>query len=440
MRSRALASFRPAGLLLLALAALPLEGATEPAKKDPAAPTAPAAPTPETKKDTAAATPDCSDVQAQVTGAYKEVRGKGDAPAQKLREVSLGDVLTVEIEGLPALLACKKPIILFLDERPLKDLTPYPPTDAKRSVLRFVLRRPTSTATTADANASREVWTYLFGSPQWAPRSTAVSVGLADRAALPSHASIDLAVIPHGPFELWLGILAVILVGFLVLAIQSNLLRDPASTPTAGTRPPYSLSRTQAAWWFFIVLASYLFIGLITADFGTGITGTVLTLLGISAGTLVGAALIDSSRSDAGTEAEAAHAAQSLDTQVKNLKSQVQTAEAQLANSGDTATAEQAKQAMAAHTSDLKEKESQLKKVRNQSEQFLLDILSDANGVTFHRFQIAAWTLVLGLIFIHEVYKVLAMPTFDGSLLTLMGISSATFLGMKGPEPKVPKT
>jgi hypothetical protein len=375
-----------------------------------------------------------------VTGAYKEVRGQGDAPARKLREVSLGDVLTVEVEGLPALLACQKPIILFLDERPLKDLTPYPPTDAKRSVLRFVLRRPTSTATTADANASREVWTYLFGSPQWAPRATAVSVGLADRAALASNAGIDLAVIPHGPFALWLGILAVLLAGFWLLAIQSNLLRDPGAALGAGNRPPYSLARTQAAWWFFIALASYLFIGIITADFGTGITGTVLTLLGISAGTLVGAALIDSSRSDPGTQADTARAAQTLDTQVKDLKSKVQAAKNQIRNSADDAAAEEAKLSMAAHTSDLKEKESQLKKVRNQSEQFLLDILSDVNGVTFHRFQIAAWTLVLGLIFIHEVYRALAMPTFDGSLLTLMGISSATFLGMKGPEPKVPKT
>ena len=31
------------------------------------------------------------------------------------------------------------------------------------------------------------------------------------------------------------------------------------------------------------------------------------------------------------------------------------------------------------------------------SEGFFLDILSDANGVSFHRFQMFAWTLVLGL-------------------------------------------
>ncbi len=32
------------------------------------------------------------------------------------------------------------------------------------------------------------------------------------------------------------------------------------------------------------------------------------------------------------------------------------------------------------------------------------------------------------------------MPSFDPSLLALMGISSGTYLGMKIPEPMVPKT
>jgi hypothetical protein len=68
-----------------------------------------------------------------------------------------------------------------------------------------------------------------------------------------------------------------------------------------------------------------------------------------------------------------------------------------------------------------------------------VDILSDANGVSFHRFQMAAWTVVLGVIFILQVYKVLAMPTFDGSLLALLGISAGTFLGLKVPEPTTPK-
>ncbi|HEY9230564.1 MAG TPA: hypothetical protein VIS78_00400, partial [Blastocatellia bacterium] len=59
------------------------------------------------------------------------------------------------------------------------------------------------------------------------------------------------------------------------------------------------------------------------------------------------------------------------------------------------------------------------------------DIIMDKQGVSFHRFQNAVWTLVLGIIFIVQVYKVLAMPQFSETLLGLMGISAGTFLGLK---------
>jgi hypothetical protein len=67
------------------------------------------------------------------------------------------------------------------------------------------------------------------------------------------------------------------------------------------------------------------------------------------------------------------------------------------------------------------------------------DILSDADGVTFYSFQMAAWTFVLGIIFVVQVYYALAMPEFNGTLLTLLGISAGTFLGAKIPEATAPK-
>lgn len=445
-------SRRLAWLLFLALAALPLHGATDPTQKDSGTATAAEA-KPEVKKDASGAAPVCSAAQATVTRAYREGPIKNGKPIEE-PDVSLGQVLTLVVDGLPSLIACNRPLVLFLDDRPLKDLTPYPPTDPTKGTLRFLLHRPAATA--ADASASREVWTYLFGSPSWGDRQTRVSVGFADGAALTSKAGIGLVVIPTGPFYLWLAVLAVVVLVFWPLAVQSNLLRDPGITPEPGKRLPYSLSRTQAAWWFFIVLASYLFIGLVTADFGTPITGTVLTLLGISAGTLVGSAFIDQSKSNPATEAETARVEQTLENQVTVLQGQVEEAKNTLAQAPAGGEAQpqpvqeaqaqpqqnvaQAKQDLLTLSSALKERESLLKKTRSESEQFLLDILSDANGVTFHRFQIVAWTFVLGIIFIHEVYKGLAMPTFDGSLLALMGISSGTFLGMKVPEATVPKT
>src|SRR6185369_4468501 len=68
------------------------------------------------------------------------------------------------------------------------------------------------------------------------------------------------------------------------------------------------------------------------------------------------------------------------------------------------------------------------------SDGFVKDILSDVNGVTFHRFQIVVWTIVLGVIFGWTVWKRLAMPEFSDTLLALMGISAGTYLGFKFPE------
>ena len=72
---------------------------------------------------------------------------------------------------------------------------------------------------------------------------------------------------------------------------------------------------------------------------------------------------------------------------------------------------------------------------------FIRDVLSDASGnISLHRFQMFAWTIVLGIIFIASVYNDLEMPQFSATLLGLMGISSGTYLGFKVPENSAPAT
>jgi hypothetical protein len=68
------------------------------------------------------------------------------------------------------------------------------------------------------------------------------------------------------------------------------------------------------------------------------------------------------------------------------------------------------------------------------SQGLLTDLLNGPQGLSLYRFQMVAWTLVLGVIFCVQVYGRLAMPEFSASLLGLMGISSATYLGAKFPE------
>jgi hypothetical protein len=64
----------------------------------------------------------------------------------------------------------------------------------------------------------------------------------------------------------------------------------------------------------------------------------------------------------------------------------------------------------------------------------LIDLLRDGDGISFHRFQIVVWTIVLGVIFVRAVAIDLTMPEFDTTLLGLMGLSSGTYIGFKFPE------
>ena len=342
----------------------------------------------------AAAAVDCPTTQeygaVKVTRAFKSTLTGQEQPPVTL--VQLGDDLTVEVEGLAVLVKrsqCSNPrknILLFLDGKPIKDVAPFPPTDPERRFLVFPLKR---------TETSRDVWNFLLGSPSWSPRNAQVSVGLDGEYAVESAASINLEVIPHGWFAFWFILLLLLIGGFGTLAYQSDVLRVPGPQPAGGGRKQYSLARTQAAWWFFIVLASYLLIGMITGDFSTSITGTVLVLLGISAGTVLGSTAIDASNS-------AKAAAQPTVTQ--------------------PLSGQPAQPAQPAPTEPT-------------SGHWWLDILSDKYGVSFHRFQVAVWTLVLGIIFCMQVYKVLAMPQFNETLLGLMGISAGTYLGLKINEP-----
>ena len=47
----------------------------------------------------------------------------------------------------------------------------------------------------------------------------------------------------------------------------------------------------------------------------------------------------------------------------------------------------------------------------------MYDLLAENNLISFHRFQIFVWTLILGIMFVVNVYGELAMPEFSATLL-----------------------
>jgi len=68
------------------------------------------------------------------------------------------------------------------------------------------------------------------------------------------------------------------------------------------------------------------------------------------------------------------------------------------------------------------------------SEGFILDLLSDENGISFHRLQVFGWTLVFWAVFVSMLFKKVTMVDFDATQLALMGISGSTYLGFKLQE------
>jgi hypothetical protein len=294
---------------------------------------------------------------------------------------------------------------------------------------------------------NKESWTDLLGGPTGTRRQVSFSVGLERQSKFDSVFDEDhpatLTVIY--PVDGIIAVIAVVVtfVMLIWLARKTNLIRDPGPQPAGGKLRPYNLGRTQMAFWFFMIYASYVVIWLITGALDT-ITPSLLALMGISAGTALGAAMIDS-----GKEASRITSLQDLTAEKQALEQSIPQLQLQL-------DALQAKSALTPEdisnrdslNKQLQEYRTRLNQVSQQiqaltpqatdaaTKGFLRDVLGDSSGYSFHRFQIFAWTFVLGILFVDSVYWSLSMPEFSNTLLGLMGISSGTYLGFKFPEQK----
>ena len=74
--------------------------------------------------------------------------------------------------------------------------------------------------------------------------------------------------------------------------------------------------------------------------------------------------------------------------------------------------------------------------IKPTKKNFLLDIISDNDGVAIHRFQMVLWTVILGIIFALRVYGYQQMPEFSENYLLLMGVSSGAYVLLKTVESR----
>jgi hypothetical protein len=340
-----------------------------------------------------------------------------------LDKVQMGDRIRVRVEGLSAATRNAtatnsfdpRQLVLYLDGYELEDvhgepvIVMVPGKDQKKIVddnwLAFRLER---------TDSSQAAWNALLGKANRYSINVIAGVGCPKKLAIPvsnplSPPQLKIVMLS---WRFWLCLLLVLAIVLMFVRYCRNTLRSPgiegvfSKKEVNGSeellitekadlkneyrknriaqfflgrkklnRNPFSLSISQLAFWTFLIFGSYLIIYGITGDYTNILTEQSLILLGINSVTAFGTSLIDG------------------------------------------------------QGSEKKRKGSQ-----RFSEGFFYDILSDINGVNFHRFQTFIWTVAIGLFFVWEVIKNLAMPEFDETLLTLQGISAATYLGLRGQE------
>jgi hypothetical protein len=176
---------------------------------------------------------------------------------------------------------------------------------------------------------------------------------------------------------------------FFLFARVPNLIRDPDG-PIRDGKHVFSLSRCQLAWWFFVILAAWIFLWLTTWSRDT-LNQTALIVSGIGSAAALSGVIAGKVR-DSITESSLA------DVQVQVGQRPA------FFRAGPGA--------------------------------FLYDLLSDRDTVGFHRFQLLVWNVILGAVFLWQTWSDLSMPEFNATLLGLLGLSAATFVGMKmTPSP-----
>jgi hypothetical protein len=168
------------------------------------------------------------------------------------------------------------------------------------------------------------------------------------------------------------------------LLIDDDALRDDSQL----SPKPYSLARVQLWWWTMLILGSWIVAYGLTKSIWE-LNATCLTMLGLSGVTTSAGRIIDN------RDLAAARGVRHQDEKRDDLSG------------------------------------------------FFTDILSDEHGLSVHRFQLVAFNLLFGTGFVVDVFSKLSgkhFPEFSAQTLSLLGLSSGTYIAMKAMENNSART
>ena len=362
-------------------------------------------------------------------GAEPSIAGVAGVHPQDPRAAFLGDWIVISVCHLDVLMkqaeAAQEPLTLFVQGNDF-GCTPAG-IDFDNGQVTFPLARTTH---------NKDYWHPFLYNPLFDKTiSLHVSAGIHGGRPLPRAPGANTTVIMTKLYTdwstlVWLALLLAIVIALLVYARRSDLLRDGPAL--AGVRQPYSVARVQMAWWFFLILTGFSYIWMVTGDNDT-ISPSLLALMGISAATAVAAVAISPAKARIGARGNLIDEELGVvDKAVDQIV--VDTAEAAARGNADL------QQVLARRRAELESRRNALIVERSNigavahSQGFWRDLVTDDRGaVALDRFQIVAWTAILGGVFLQSVVWDLSMPDFSATTLALMGISSGTYIGFKLP-------
>lgn len=360
--------------------------------------------------------------------------------------LALGDDLIVTLDGSSPLLA--KDWTLDLDGQPVLDPAEMPTiqadtADGKHQLI-FRLHR---------SDTTRTAWTNILGSPTPTRDVTVGIVRLDDKRKPIGNPIVADDKLTLNILKTWWLALAVVVAAGMTVAIvgaawKTAIIRDNLLTQIPVKERPFSLGRFQMAFWFAMVLTSFFFLWALLWDYNT-VTPQALTLMGIGAATAAGALGANQVNDD---DLDAAKKAlvdagfvsskdiEKVRTDLANAKAQVQ-----------AATNESNSDALTSANADVRNLTSRVADFELGTQDYVsaayvprtgefkpfgvvTDLINDKDGPALHRLQVLGWTLALGAVFLVGLYRNLAMPEFSTTLLALMGVSGASYVGFKFPE------